>query len=542
MVQATSNNKSIAGVRSGFPRAFIALALGAWFLCGSLINSVQAAAGDLDPSFGNGGKVVTDFGHKEQLQELVLQSDGKIVAAGYFSDGPDVTYPHDLLLARYHRDGSLDSSFGAGGSVTSHFINNGPLDSLALALQSNGKIVVAGTHIQTSSDFGLARFNSDGSLDASFGTGGYVATDFGDLEQAFAVAIQTDGKIIVGGLARGASTGGDFALARYNSDGSLDAGFGTGGKVMTDFHGYDDKTSALAILSSGKIIAAGQSNDVATNFDFALAQYNPDGSLDSGFGTGGKVVTNFYNAIDEVHALVIQGDGKIVTAGIAYGAPSQADFALVRYNSDGSLDSGFGTGGKVVTDFAGTNDSALDLAIQSDGKLIAVGFGVTTSPNYQQFAVVRYNGDGSLDSSFGTGGKTITPFHTPSVALAVRIQPDGRILAGGVAADDFVLARYTNDLFDTCIQDDYSGNLFQLNSLTGEYGFTDCQGFILSGTGTVKKKGSIITVEHYAADRSVLVKIDGSTKKATASINLFSQGRSYSISDRNTTNNTCLCR
>ena len=236
---------------------------------------ILAADGDLDLSFGSGGKVTTDFMEgSSAASDLALQSDGKFIAVGSVGQGSS----RDFALARYNSDGSLDTSFGSGGTVTTHFFGSSD-QALAVALQSDGKIIAVGQAVQSDGDddFALARYNSDGSLDTSFGTGGKVTTDFfSQNDQAFAVALQSDGKIIAAG-----STFLDFALARYNSDGSLDATFGSGGKVTTDF-AFSDQAFAVALQSDGKIIAAGFANQGRRDInDFALARYNSDGSLDT---------------------------------------------------------------------------------------------------------------------------------------------------------------------------------------------------------------------------------------------------------------------
>jgi uncharacterized delta-60 repeat protein len=253
-----------------------------------------------------------------------------------------------FAVARYNPDGSLDTTFGTNGKVTTDF-NNRPDNLNALALQPDGKIVAAGISLNFANfyNFGLARYNPDGSLDASFGSGGKVTTDFfgfdGEDDEAFAVAVQTDGKIIAAGTA---NLRGDFGLARYNADGSLDASFGTGGKVTTDFNGKADVGSSMTLQPDGKIIVAGIANVTApppnaqnTSGDFALARYNTNGTLDSSFGNGGKVTTDFSGSLDAANAVALQPDGKIVAAGAADNSISKGigfDFALARYAGAGA--------------------------------------------------------------------------------------------------------------------------------------------------------------------------------------------------------------
>ena len=516
----------------------------ALILTGTPLTSVEAAAGDLDLTFGSGGKVTTDFGNDyDYAYALAIQSDGKPVAAGFsVASGTD----NNFALARYNLNGTLDVSFGAGGKVTTDFF--GKSDAVnAIAIQPDGKIVAAGgaTSDATGSDFALARYNSDGSLDAGFGSGGKVTTNFfraGDT--ATAIAIQPDGKIVAAGIATNDLTGLDFALARYNSDGSLDASFGSGGKVTTDFFGDGDQARTIAIQSDGKIVAAGVIDKRGTATDFALARYNLNGTLDVSFGAGGKVATDFFGKNDGADDIAIQPDGKIVAAGVALNEPVGFHFALARYNSDGNLDTSFGSGGKVTTIFFGPSDLADAIAIQADGKIVAAGYVFNSTSD---FALARLNNDGSLDTSFGTGGKVITDFFREGDGVqAIAIQADGKIVAAGFTSvntgHDFALARYRGASFDLCIQDDSNGNLLQIDITTGEYQFSNCGGLTLGGTGTLTRRGSQITLQHNAADRRVMATIDTSTNKATASVQLFAQGRTFSISDRNITNNTCACR
>lgn len=503
----------------------------------------HAAAGDLDPSFGIGGKVTTDFsGSDDHATAVLQQADGKIIAIGY--SFPPASGPR-FVLARYNTDGSLDPSFGSGGKVITSFFDRGDL-AFAGVLQPDGKIIAAGTTTDAngSLNFGLARYNPNGSLDLSFGTGGKVLTNFsGALSQATALALQPDGKIVAGGETDAFTPNPNFALARYNADGSLDNTFGSGGKVITDFSGNFDIINDLVIQSDGKIVAGGRADLVSDprNGVFALARYNADGSLDLSFGAGGKVTTDFFGSIDDIRGLALQSDGKIVAAGIAAGSnPGDIEVALARYNPNGSLDSSFGSGGKATNALGSTDSQAFAVTLTSGGKLVIAG---VISNN---FFVAQFNVDGSLDSSFGMGGKVIVDFSaSPSLAAAVLVQADGKIVAAGGAGNpsDFALARLLGAAaFDLCIQDDSNGNILQINTTTGDYQFTNCAGLTIGGTGTLTKRGGLITLQHNAADRRVMASIDTSTKRATASIQLFSQGRTFSITDRNITNNTCACR
>lgn len=326
----------------------------------------------------------------------------------------------------------------------------------AVALRSDGKLVVAGT---SDRGFAVVRYNSGGSLDGSFGTGGKIMTRLGTEEiedELHALALQTDGKIVVVGRSWQQYSN-DIAVVRYNSDGTLDGSFGSGGKVMTNFpepiltdeglpgpyfgsrskdaphasgpvvptgppygqYGYDD-AFALGIQADGKLVVGGTS----------LVRYNADGALDSNFGSGGRVMT-------EVHALALQKDGKVVVVGAADA------FTLTRYNADGSLDASFGTGGTVTTQL-GRVDAAGNVVIQADGKLVVVG--KSFNGRSVDFAMVRYTSDGTLDHRFGSGGKVtsdscahqieerytndIGPWAIPGSWKGV-LQADGKIVITG---------------------------------------------------------------------------------------------------------------
>ena len=283
---------------------------------------------------------------------------------------------------------------------------------------------------------------SPGDLDAAFGTGGLVVADLGDAEQGKSVAIQDDGKIVVAGFqfATESTNVGAFALARFNPDGSLDDGtamdstagdsFGTAGKTFTDIGtGFDIANAVLVYPASsahaGKILVAGRAS---TNLgvQFGIARYNTDGKPDDGnssdgtpditpsdgFGTGGVVTTDFGFGFSEATSLVVQSDGKIVVAGAAATDRNFTfDFALARYEPDGSLDGSFGTSGLVTTGFGVQLAAALDVALQPDGLIVAAGYADNTAGTLgYQFALARYNANGSLDATFGSEGRVTMPF------------------------------------------------------------------------------------------------------------------------------------
>ncbi|MEN3306408.1 MAG: hypothetical protein V7603_2610 [Micromonosporaceae bacterium] len=340
--------------------------------------------GSLDRGFGVDGRVTTEFGDPDGANALVLQADGKLVAAGVKATFQGERL--DFALARYNRDGTLDTGFGDHGKLTTDF---GADDTArALVVQADGKLVAAGNTVAATppyvNSFALARYNPNGTLDTSFGAGGHVITTGPDI--ANALVVQADGRLVAAGVAN-LTTNSQFALARYNRDGTLDTHFGAGGKVVTSFGGDGAWISAL-VVQDGRLTAAGSTN-LGSDTDFALARYNRDGTLDTHFGVGGKVTTHFAATNDDrLNALVVE-HGKLVAAGnLSTWSTPDYDFGLARYNRDGTLDARFGVGGTVVTDFAGGVDEANALAVQPDGRLVAAG--TASIADQADFALARY--------------------------------------------------------------------------------------------------------------------------------------------------------
>jgi uncharacterized delta-60 repeat protein len=259
-----------------------------------------------------------------------------------------------FTAAAYGQAGELDSSFGGDGKVTTDVTPRGDF-ATEVAIQADGKIVVVGgASWEKNPKFVVLRYNADGTLDTSFGGDGRVTTDFTRTEDAaWGVAIQADGKIVAAGDA-GLRTGNSrFAVARYNADGTLDTSFGGDGKVTTQFTRKDDPVSSLVIQVDGKIVVAGGASHNGTNPNFALARYNADGTLDASFGGDGKVTSDFGGRRDYANAVAVQADGKLLEGGITRFSRTagRSRFALVRYNADGTLDTGFSSDGRVTTDF-----------------------------------------------------------------------------------------------------------------------------------------------------------------------------------------------
>lgn len=367
--------------------------------------------------------------------------------------------------------GNLDATFGAGGITTTDFAGRNDAGR-SIALQSDGKLLVAGSKQGSDfrSDFAVARYNADGSPDTTFGAGGKVTKDLAGLNDiATGIAVQADGKIVVGGYGT-ITSGNDFALVRYNGDGSLDDGsaddstpgdsFGTGGVVTFDT-GTTDTAGGLAIQSDGKIIIVGYSFNSGTSFDFRLVRFNTDGSLDDGsgtdltpadsFGTSGLVTTDIGGSADSARSIEIQSDGKIVVAGQSnLGAVNGNDFALARYNADGSLDSTFGSGGLVTTSLGGTDDIVWGLAVEPDGQIVAAGYtGTISNFTSHDVALARYNDNGALDAGFGTGGIALTDMGGDDYGFGVAVQSDGNLIVAGRSSStgggDIALLSYSSN-------------------------------------------------------------------------------------------------
>ncbi len=332
---------------------------------------------------------------------VALQSDGKIVAAGSnLSSMSSSTAPADFLIARYNTDGTRDTSLNSNGTVTMN--TGGYVRSVAnsLALQSDNMIVVAGSGTMDGITYGsiVARFTTTGALDTSFNTTGVRTDTIGTTSWAKVVKVQAnDGKIVVGGNYQDGSGPKSFYLSRFAADGTPDALFSSG--TITASPGTNAVLADIAILSNGKILVAGTTN-IGTD-DIFLMQYNADGTLDTtfgGYGTNppGTVITDDgNNGVETAAGLAVQQDGKIVVAASfnpTSGAPQTKDFALFRYNADGTEDATFGNGyGMTHTDFGyNLDDIATGVQIQQDGKIVEVGCASSSNGLTWDFGLARF--------------------------------------------------------------------------------------------------------------------------------------------------------
>jgi uncharacterized delta-60 repeat protein len=405
--------------------------LGFSALAAFLVLSVSAGAaapGELDKTFGSGGKVTTLIGSDESdARAVVVQPDGKIVVGGWVGSAT-------LALARFKPNGALDPTFGSGGKVTTSLAGSFDAAVYDLALQPDGKIVAGGIDFLTQyeSDFVVARYNANGSLDKTFGGSGFVTTDFDRLDTAHAVVIQPDRTIVVAGGSIGPG-GPAMVLARYRPNGSLDPSFGSGGEVRGPTG--TAAGNGLVRQPDGKLVVAAT---VAGSLgpEFALVRFNADGSLDTAFGSQG-VTTAPVGSYGTPYGLALQEDGRLVAAGNASDTYGKSGWGVARWNPDGTLDNPFGQGGVVVTETGAYDGLARAVAVQPNGKIVTAGDTRRSPPDDSEVTVVRYQPDGSLDGRFGRNGIVTTRYGNVqySYGEGLALQRDGKILVAGGGMD-----------------------------------------------------------------------------------------------------------
>ena len=451
--------------------------------------------GTPDSTFSDDGLQTTDFNSSYSFASRVaVQKDGKIVVAGLSEQ--------NFALARYNANGSLDSSFSNDGKFLTDFLSYFSDGVCAITIQNDGKIVIAGSisAITNTPDFVVARYNADGSTDSSFSEDGKQTTDFNSWsERATSITIQDDGKIVVAGTIEDY----EFAIVRYNADGSPDNKFGKDGKQIAHLSDYErNESSSIAIQTDGKILVAGFAEKEGRLSDFALVRFKTNGSLDSSFSDDGWQTTDFDSLNNTADFVAIQDNGKVVVAG-ASSIPGQSvrgNVCIARYNANGSLDNTFNDNGKInrALSFKEGNTEYTSAAIQKDGKIVAAGH-TQKAINEQEYFVIRYNVDGSIDSNFASNGKQTVGLEIAAIA----IQPDGKILVqSGKSGDEVIysLSRYnTNGRLDSSFADDgILSQDFQITSL-------DVQNdgkIVVEGFGSVQEN-NILKLVRYNSDGTI---------------------------------------
>lgn len=406
------------------------------------------------------GHVVNDInGDRDVAKSVIIQPDGKIVSAGISYN----TENSEFALIRYQWDGSLDSTFGNNGIVTTD-IGDGKWEGVnSITLQPDGKILAAGEN--TDDEINLVRYNPDGSVDGSFGNNGIVTTSLSGSVYGNSVVLQPNKKILIAGN----QNKGDFMLIRYNNDGSLDYAFGNNGVATTGFKAEGkrkmfNKVHCAKIQADGKIVVAGYSWNDSTAMNFTLLRYNNDGSLDKSFGNNGIVIMDMYGNNDILSSMVLQPDGKILAAGTSRWLRKNYDFleselALIRLNTDGSLDESFGKNGIAGGGLPFSIEQIHSMALRPGGRIIAAGnrtlyvrdngdSSVVVRDPKPEFVVFHCNSDGSFDRTIHHDGHIAFNIDDKAcVGNSVALTANGRVVVvagrrGKEESADFVFFRY----------------------------------------------------------------------------------------------------
>ena len=378
----------------------------------------MAGPGDLDTSFAGTGRRAIDFGGVDAAHAVLVQPNGRIVVAGV---GGELDHGR-FCLARLRSNGALDTTFGSGGKRRLEF-GGQQEQARGAALQPDGKIVVVGGSDHRAA---VARLNPNGSFDTTFSGDGKKIFGWGPISGVMDVRVLPNGKLLLAGYS--GPEGGNMQVARMNSNGALDTTFGTAGRAAVDFGG-DDFGNAVARQADGRIVVAG----VSTAEGAVVARLRATGALDPDFNGDGRVTLPGGGSANGVR---VQPDRKIVVAGTPAGSLTMT---VTRLMPNGSLDTTFDGDGTATIDFAIGSDFGHDVVLQPDGKIIVAGYTAEDG----DFAVARLNTDGSLDTTFGTAGKATVDFGVAAFGNAVALQANGRIVVAGqrTGGDDFAVAR-----------------------------------------------------------------------------------------------------
>ena len=397
----------------------------------------------LDSTFGSNGLVTTSISSGvAEIRSITIQPDGKIVGVGPIYNGS--TY--NFGVVRYLPDGSLDTTFNGNGIKTFEFDSASYDEAHGVTLQSNGKIVIVGLSNVTKQNFAIVRLNTNGSFDTTFSDDGKQITSFGiQYDLANAVAIQPDGKIVVAGASANPQLYYSFALARYLTDGTLDSTFSNDGLQVVPLTSSDNIINSIVLQSDGKIVVAGYADQGQGVNDFAIARFLPDGRIDSSFNSIGYALTQLPGAggYDQAWSALIQPDGKIVVAGTSAQYHQGITAAVVRYLTDGTLDSTFSLDGKVWYGLGSGNLIMHSALLQPNGKILLAGYDTTMT-------LMRFNSDGSIDQTLSPITIVFSPDIGPCEGFTAAMQADGKIIIAGSNSNgsnmDFAIARYITDV------------------------------------------------------------------------------------------------
>ncbi|MCL7765366.1 T9SS type A sorting domain-containing protein [Polaribacter sp. Z014] len=400
-----------------------------------ILNSVHSQNGNLDLSFGTNGIAITDVSNNsldDTSASVIVKDNGSILQTG---SAKNTMGNKDFSLVQYDSNGLLDTAFGTNG-ITILDINGSDEIANSSVLQSDGKIITVGYTSNTTTDIIVARFNSNGTLDTSYAINGIFTYNSGGDDYAKRVTILPDNKILIG-----CEISSDYGVIKISETGIIETSFGTNGIVTTDL-GLGDNLSGLQLQSDGKILIVGTSGKMGAGdgdvYDKALIRYNSDGSLDTSFNATGIIFTSFENGKnDGGYSINIQSDGKIIVNGSSEDIQGFDKIALARYNINGSIDATFGTNGTTFTNYSDYDLSFTSL-IQNDGKIIIGGYFINITTLQRDFILSRYNTNGVLDNTFGANGITTTDLNNSSrdFGYSLAFQTNNKILLAGYTKEN----------------------------------------------------------------------------------------------------------
>lgn len=478
--------------------------------------------GSLDTSFGTSGKTLIDFySRTDYAKDLAILSNGKIIVAGScYNQGLK-----DFCVCRLNADGTLDTTFGTSGKVSYNIQATDRDDEVRkVHIQNDGKIIVTGE--TDLNKFAAIRLEQNGTLDTTFGTGGKITTSFAGTDtRAFDSALDVSGKLVMIGRVATTSSNSDLAIARFNTDGSLDLDFSNDGKVTVDYGNFDDGR-AVAIDASGNIYVSGTNNS-----GVLIAKISTEGTLVNSFGTSGKVFFNIPNIPLIVRSMKMLTNGKLVIGGYASG--SSRNTFLASFDLNGTLDTTFGTNGYSIFDIDGNStDEIRDIIIQSDGKILTAGYILTGGNSY--FLLNRFTSNGLLDTTFSGDGIQFVSFGAErSEAHAIKLEGPNKFLVAGEykSTSDFAVSRHNVDSTMSIANVEGSkyvtypnpaSNYISVSQIEGEtasafaYSLTDLTGKIVKAG--VTEYGAKISLENISAGQYILTITSSTGKKNSQKI------------------------